>query len=374
MRAVDDLPVDDAGADAALARLAARVRDAAATGTALCIRGGGTKDFYGNAAAGEELSTREVCGIVAYEPSELVVTARAGTPLRELDALLDARGQMLAFEPPHFGDGATVGGCVAAGLAGPRRASAGPAHGGVRDFVLGARLLDGRGRQLRFGGTVMKNVAGYDVARALAGSLGILGVITEVSLKVLPRPAAERTVRFERCEADALALLNAWGGRPLPISGSAWHAGVLHVRWSGAAAAVRAAVHALGGELVAAEDAATFWADMREQRARSFALGNESAALWRVSVPSTAAPLGLDGVQTIEWGGALRWLVTSLPAAAIRARAGALGGHATLFRGGHRAAGAFTPLAPALAAIHARLKAEFDPAGIFNRGRMYREL
>jgi glycolate oxidase FAD binding subunit len=371
---MDSLTADDARADAPLARLAARIRDAAAGGAALRIRGGGTKEFYGNAAAGEELSTRELRGIVAYEPSELVVTARAGTPLRELEALLDARGQMLAFEPPHFGADATVGGCIAAGLAGPRRAAAGPTHGGVRDFVLGARLLDGRGQHLRFGGTVIKNVAGYDVARALAGSLGILGGITEVSLKVLPRPATEATVRFERSEADALAVLNAWGGRPLPISASAWHDGVLHVRWSGAAAAVQAALRALGGERLDAADAATFWADVREHRTAPFACPDRGATLWRVAVPSTAAPLGLDGGQTIEWGGALRWLVTSLPVATVRARAGALGGHATQFRGEDRAAGAFTPLAPALAAIHARLKAEFDPARIFNRGRMYPEL
>jgi glycolate oxidase FAD binding subunit len=374
MHAVESVPADDAGDDVPLARLAARVREAASAGVALRIRGGGTKEFYGNATVGEELSTRELRGIVAYEPSELVVTARAGTPLRELDALLDASGQMLAFEPPHFGEDATVGGCIAAGLAGPRRAAAGPTHGGVRDFVLGARLLDGRGQHLRFGGTVMKNVAGYDVARALAGSLGILGVITEVSLKVLPRPASEATTRFDRDEADALAVLNAWGGRPLPISASAWHDGVLHVRWSGAAAAVQAALRALGGELLDATDAATFWSDVREHRAAPFTRATEETALWRVSVPSTAEPLDLEGAQTIEWGGALRWLVTSLPAATIRARAGALGGHATLFRGGDRAAGAFTPLAPALASIHARLKAEFDPARIFNRGRMYPEL
>jgi glycolate oxidase FAD binding subunit len=367
MHAVDAPP-----ADAPLARLIDRIREAAAAGTPLVIRGGGTKGFYGNEAAGEPLATRELDGIVAYEPSELVVTARAGTSLRELEALLAASGQMLAFEPPHFGDAATVGGCVAAGLAGPRRASAGPAHGAVRDCVLGARLLDGRGQLLRFGGTVMKNVAGYDVARALAGSLGILGVITDVSLKVLPRPAAEATVRCELAEREAIATLNAWGGRPLPLSASAWHDGVLHVRWSGAAAAVDAALRELGGEVVAPDAAAAFWADLREHRAASFSLAGD-AALWRVSLPPSAEPLALHGVQTVEWGGALRWLATSLPATAIRARAHALGGHATRFRGGDPSVGAFTPLAPAVAAIHARLKAEFDPARIFNRGRMYPE-
>jgi glycolate oxidase FAD binding subunit len=354
--------------DTTLPSLVDRVRSAAAEGTALRLRGGGTKDFYGNPPRGELLDTRAFAGIVAYEPSELVVTVRAGTPLAELQALIAERGQMLAFEPPHFGQGATVGGCVAAGLAGPRRASAGTSYGSLRDSILGAQLLDGRGQVLSFGGTVMKNVAGYDVARVLAGSLGILGVVLEVSLKVLPRPLAETTLRFELDEAAALARLNAWGGRPLPISASAWSGGRLLLRLSGAPAALQAARERLGGEEV---DAADFWLDLCEQRAAFF---GGDAPLWRLSVPPTAAPLGLGDEQLIEWGGALRWLRSGLPAARLRERAAALGGHATLFRGGDRSLGVFTPLPPALAAIHRRLKSEFDPAGIFNPGRMYAEL
>jgi glycolate oxidase FAD binding subunit len=354
--------------DTTLQSLVDRVRSAAAEGAALCIRGGGTKDFYGNPPRGELLDTRAFAGIVAYEPSELVVTVRAGTPLAELEALIAGRGQMLAFEPPHFGEGATVGGCVAAGLAGPRRASAGTSYGGLRDSVLGAQLLDGRGQVLSFGGTVMKNVAGYDVARVLAGSLGILGVLLELSLKVLPRPLAETTLRFELDEAAALAGLNAWGGQPLPISASAWSGGRLLLRLSGAPAALQAARERLGGEEV---DAADFWLDLREQRDAFF---GGDAPLWRFSVPPTAAPLGLGDAQLIEWGGALRWLRSDLSATEIRGRATALGGHATLFRGGDRSQGVFTPLPPALAAIHRRLKSEFDPAGIFNPGRMYAEL
>ena len=218
-----------------------RIREASAQGRALRIRGGGTKDFYGRPVAGEVLDTTAHAGVVSYEPSELVVTVRAGTRLADVEALLAGSGQMLAFEPPHFGAGGTVGGCVAAGLAGPRRATA----GGVRDFVLGAKLIDGRGDVLKFGGEVMKNVAGYDVSRFLAGSLGTLGLIVELSLKVLPRPVAEATLRFALDEATALHRLNQWAGQPLPLSASAWQDGVLHLRLSGAGAAVDAAIDAM---------------------------------------------------------------------------------------------------------------------------------
>jgi glycolate oxidase FAD binding subunit len=306
-------------------------------------------------------------GVVAYEPSELVITALAGTPLAELEAVLAARGQMLPFEPPHFGEDATVGGCIAAGLAGPRRASYGTTYGGVRDFVLGARLLDGRGNLLTFGGQVMKNVAGYDMARTLAGSLGTLGVIVEVSLKVLPRPVAEMTLGFEMDATQALARSNEWGGLPLPITASAWWEGRLALRLAGAPAALAAGRARLGGDAI---DGLAFWHSVREQRHAFFA---GDAPLWRLSLPSTAGPTGLPGPQLIEWGGALRWTRSTLPADEIRARARALGGHATLFRGGDRSSGVFTTPSPAMLAIQRRLKAEFDPAGIFNPGRMYPE-
>ncbi|BAL23443.1 glycolate oxidase subunit GlcE [Azoarcus sp. KH32C] len=343
-----------------------RVRAAAAAGTALQIRGGGTKDFYGRIPVGELFDTLGHTGVVNYEPTELVVTVRAGTPLAELEALLATNGQMLAFEPPHFGAGATVGGCVAAGLAGPRRLAA----GGVRDFVLGVKIIDGRGEALSFGGQVMKNVAGYDVSRAIAGSLGTLGLITEVSLKVLPRPVAEVTLRFEIEEQDALNRLNDWGGQPLPISGSTWRDGVLHLRLSGAEAAVRAAKQRLGGEVLDDVAGAAFWQAIREQQDGFFA-PEAGEVLWRLSLPSSAAPVKLSGQQLIEWGGALRWLRSSLPADAIRERAAALGGHATAFRGFDRAGDVFHPLSAPLRAIHCRLKQAFDPAGIFNPGRFY---
>lgn len=235
-----------ADASPAVQALCAAVREAHERGTPLAIRGSGSKGFYGRPVAGEALDVTPHAGVLRYEPAELVLTARAGTPLAEIEDLLAANNQMLAFEPPHFGPGATLGGTIACGFSGPRRAT----HGAARDFVLGVRLIDGRGRALRFGGEVMKNVAGYDVSRLMVGALGTLGVLTEVSLKVLPRPAAETTLRFECGEALAIETMNRWLGRPLPLSALAWVGGALWVRLSGAEAAVRAAAAALGGEAV----------------------------------------------------------------------------------------------------------------------------
>ncbi|MCX7893227.1 MAG: glycolate oxidase subunit GlcE [Burkholderiales bacterium] len=347
-----------------LQRLADSIRAAAAARSPLRIRGGGTKDFYGQALAGDLLDTRGYAGIVDYDPTELYATVRAGTPLAALEAALGERGQMLAFEPPRFAPGGTVGGAVASGLAGPRRQAA----GGVRDFVLGVRMLDGRGDDLFFGGQVMKNVAGYDVSRLMAGAMGTLGLILEVTLKVLPRPAAEATLRLEMPEDRALETLNRWGGKPLPVSASAWSGGELTVRLSGAAAAVRAARGKLGGEAMDADAAARFWEGIRDHRDPFFA-GDEPP--WRISVPSTAAALPLPGDQMIEWGGALRWLRTQADARLVRDAASKAGGHATLFRGGDKSVGVFHPLAAAVARLHRNLKAELDPAGILNRGRMY---
>ncbi len=344
-----------------------RIAAANAGRTALRIRGGGTKDWYGQALQGEILDTRSHTGIIAYEPTELVITARSGTPLAEIDAALAEHNQMLAFEPPYFGTGATIGGVVAAGLSGPRR----QAVGSVRDFVLGAVLMDGKGDVLHFGGQVMKNVAGYDVSRLLAGSMGTLGLILEVSIKVLPRPFAETSIRFELDQADAIRRLNDWGSQPLPISASAWHDGKLMVRLSGARAAINGALKKMGGEEV--PDAAQFWLDLREQKNSFFdSAARASQAVWRLSVPSVTTPLALAGDELIEWGGAQRWLKTNQQAAVIRAEAARVGGHATLYSG-DKAVGVFHPLAPAIAGIHRNLKAAFDPAGIFNRGRMYPE-
>jgi glycolate oxidase FAD binding subunit len=350
--------------DPTLQALQERVRAAVAARTPLMVVGGGTKAFYGNEPRGEALDVRGVSGIVDYEPTELVVTVRGGTLLADLEARLAEQNQMLPFEPPQFGPTATVGGAVSAGLAGPRRMAA----GAVRDFVLGARLLDGRGNVLSFGGRVMKNVAGYDVARALPGSLGTLGVIVEVSLKVLPRPVAEQTLLFEANEADSIRRANEWGGQPLPISATAWCGGQLYVRLSGAAAGVQAAHAKMGGSPV--PEAALLWAELREQGHGFFQPGH--GTLWRVAVPPTTGPLDL-GATLVEWNGGQRWVWSDAPADRIRARVEAAGGHATQFRGGDRRS-TFHPLPPALAAIHRRMKAEFDPAGIFNPGRLYPDL
>jgi glycolate oxidase FAD binding subunit len=333
------------------------IREAAARGTPLRLRGSGSKDFYGNVPRGEVLDTRGYAGIASYEPTELVVTARCGTSLAELEEILSKKSQFLPFEPPHFGAGATLGGCIAAGLAGPRRASA----GAVRDFVLGAKLIDGRGQLLQFGGAVMKNVAGYDVSRVLAGSLGTLGLIAETSLKVLPRPACERTLRLEADENAALAQMNRWAGQALPISATAWHEGQLFVRLSGSEPGVHAAARRIGGE----NADPGLWNDLKEHTHAFFA-GPEP--LWRVSLPSTAT-LDLAGKKLIEWGGALRWVKTAASAEAVRRAAR----QATLFRASDKSAGAFAPLDPVSARLHQALKAAFDPAGIFNPGRMYAE-
>jgi glycolate oxidase FAD binding subunit len=326
----------------------------------LCIRGGGSKDFYGETPRGEILDTRGHCGIVAYEPTELVITARCGTPLAEIEAALAVQDQFLPFEVPSFSGLATIGGAVAAGLSGPRRASV----GALRDFVLGVTILSGVPRRLTFGGTVMKNVAGYDVSRLIAGSMGTLGLILEVSLKVLPRPVAEATLRVDLPQDKAIEMLNAWGGQPLPISASCWCDDVLTLRLSGAEAAVAAAKIKLGGEPVA--EAAAFWNDLSEQRHKFFA-GTET--LWRLSLPSIAPPLDLPGAQLIEWGGSQRWWHGE--AGAARAAATSAGGHAVLFRGADKSAGVFQPLSAPLRQIHQRLKAAFDPRGVFNPGRLY---
>ena len=363
----------------ALNLLIDRVQSAQAQGLQLCIRGGGTKDFYGEQPQGTPLDTRALQGISSYEPSELVVTVRAGTPLAELEDALAARGQHLAFDPPRFAPGGTVGGMVAAGLSGPARASV----GAVRDFVLGATILNGQGQVLSFGGQVIKNVAGYDVSRLMAGAMGTLGVILEVSLKVLPRPPATATLRFAATQAEAIDRLNRWSGQPLPIHASAWHQGVLHLRLSGAKAAVQAAARQLaqghGGEALDEAEAQAFWLGLRDQAA-SFFSADHPAPLWRVAVPATTAPLALPqdpaaaDATLIEWGGAQRWLRTSAPTAAVRRVAAEVGGHATLFRAAHPRTEVFTPLTPPLAQIHQALKKSFDPHQIFNPGRMYSDL
>jgi glycolate oxidase FAD binding subunit len=341
--------------------LVARVKDHAARKAPLRIRGGGTKEFLGAPGAGELLDVSACAGIVAYEPRELVLTVRAGTRLADIERALAAEGQMLPFEPPRFGEAATIGGTVACNLSGPRR----PYAGAARDFVLGARIVNGKGEDLSFGGRVIKNVAGYDVSRLMAGAYGTLGILTELSFKVLPRPVAEATLAFEMDEATMIAKVNQWAGQPLPLSATAWEPGVLRIRLSGAASAVAAARAKLGGNEVA--DGPAYWEALREQKLAFF---DASQPLWRLSVAQTAAPLGLAMPQLIEWGGGQRWLVGDAALGTIREAAQKGRGHATRFRGGDTAGGTFHPLAPAIAKIHRRLKDAFDPAGILNPGRL----
>jgi glycolate oxidase FAD binding subunit len=365
------------------------VRDAIAHKTPLRFRGGGSKDFYGHKLVGAVLDTRTHSGIVSYEPSELVVTARCGTPLAELEQALAEQGQCLAFEPPHFDSAsATVGGMVAAGLSGQSRA----AVGSVRDFVLGAHFINGQGELLEFGGQVMKNVAGYDVSRLLAGSMGTLGLITQVSLKVLPVAPAEATVMFELDEATAIRRLNDWAGTPLPLNASNWVCdttsgepkNLLFLRLRGAKAAVGSAVAQFvreGAQHMDADEASAAnirrdWLLSRDMRQPwfldGFARGDD---LWRLSVPSVTPPLNV-GDTFIEWLGAQRWVWCApgdtARAAQIRAAAIAAGGSATLFKGQAKQNGfAFGANSHATNLIAKRLKAASDPHGIFNPQRLY---
>jgi glycolate oxidase FAD binding subunit len=357
--------------DPVLARLVDEVNSARERAAPLDIRGGGSKLFYGEAAVGDAFDVTCLSGITSYEPTELVVTVRAGTRLDHLEAALAEHGQCLAFEPPRFAPGGTVGGMIAAGLSGPARAS----FGSVRDHVLGVTLLNGRGEILTFGGQVAKNVAGYDVSRLLAGSLGILGVICEVSLKVLPVSPATATLRFDCGAAEAFAQLRNWAAQPLPISATAWQEGGLYVRLAGARAAVGAACTRLGGAQLEPEQAESWWSSVRDHRAEFFNIDAAGLArgesLWRLSVPATAPALELSGQQFIEWGGAQRWWKTLAHAGVVRSAAARAGGHATLIRAADKSNGVFAPLSDVAMRIHRGLKQAFDPLRIFNRGRLY---
>ncbi|MEK0361968.1 glycolate oxidase subunit GlcE [Pseudomonas sp. CBC3] len=339
-----------------------QVNQALASNTPLRIQGGGSKAFLGRPVEGELLDTRTHRGIVSYDPTELVITARAGTPLAELEAALDEAGQMLPCEPPHFTDGATVGGMIAAGLSGPRR----PWSGSVRDFVLGSRVITGHGKHLRFGGEVMKNVAGYDLSRLMAGSFGCLGVLTEVSLKVLPKPRLCRNLRVEMSADHALLKLAEWGQQPVPITAASYDGQALHLRLEGGEGSVNAACDRIGGEPLDA----SYWNDLREQRLSFFA---DARSLWRLSLPTNTPVLALPGEQLIDWAGAQRWLKSDADAQSIRAIAGEVGGHAICFTAG-AASSPFQPLGEPLLRYHRQLKTALDPQGIFNPGRMYSEV
>ena len=312
---------------------------------------------------------RGYAGVIDYQPRELVLTVRAGTPLAEIESLMDQESQMLPFEPPHFATAATIGGTVAAGLSGPRRAYA----GAVRDFVLGTRIINGKGEDLHFGGRVIKNVAGYDVSRLMVGALGTLGVLLDLSFKVLPKPASEVTLRFEMDEATAIRCFNEWAGQPLPLSASCWEDGCATLRLSGTNAGVAAAMQKLGGAEMPPIEAQKFWSSLRDHGQDYFV--SMDKPLWRLSVPATTPPLDLasGAAQVIEWGGALRWLAADVDAQVLREQIQRVGGHATMMRAaGGVASGVsvFHPIGGKLAELNANLKRAFDPANVLNRGRL----
>lgn len=351
-------PVADAKAEATLERLGARIREARAAGTPLAITGGGTKAFLDVEPCGEPLSLTDYHGLIAYAPSELVIEVRAGTPLRDVEALLDAHGQELAFEPPRFGDASTVGGVVSAGLSGPAR----PWAGALRDHVLGVTLLGAQGEPLRFGGRVMKNVAGYDVARLVAGAWGTLGPIAELALRVAPRPACRRSLAWGVDETRALALLAGFARTSLPLAGACHDGECLRVRLAGSEAAVDAALAAL--EPDSSEDDLSFWRDLRDFRLGFF---GDPRPLWRLSVPPATAPMSLPGIVLTDWGGAQRWLKTEADATVVHAAARRHGGYAQAFFADP--ATAQGTLAPVQARLQARLRAAFGAEGLFNPGR-----
>lgn len=348
-----------------LESLCEQVAQACSEGAPLNIRGGDSKAFLGRCSEGRPLDVRGHHGILSYEPSELVLRARAGTCLRDIEQRLAEHRQMLAFEPPHFTQNSTLGGVIAAGLSGPRR----PFAGAARDFVLGVGLINGKAEHLNFGGQVMKNVAGYDLSRLMTGALGTLGVLTDVALKVLPKPDVEYTLKQVCSQAEAIARFSDWSNKPLPISGACWHDNHLFLRLSGSEAATRQAQHRLGDQLLEVDSER--WQSLRDHRHAFFRPGQP---LWRLSLPPATPPLALQGEWLIDWGGAQRWLYSEEDAGHIRKMAADLGGHATLFRNGDRQADVFQPLPAALYSLHKRLKHALDPAGIFNPGRLYKGL
>lgn len=346
--------------DPAISELAARIRAAAAAGNSLQIRGGGSKAFYGRAVQGEVLDTRSCAGIVAYEPTELVITARAGTPLGEIEAALAVHDQMLGFEPPHFGGGATLGGVVASGLSGPAR----PYHGAVRDFVLGIELLDGRGELLRFGGQVMKNVAGFDVSRLLAGSLGSLGLIVQASLRVIPSARRQSTLEWQLQPSAARERMVALAQAPWPITALSYDGDILRLRAAGSPEAVAHGITQLAPDKVV--DDSGHWCALRDLQLPFFS--EDQRPLWRLSVPPAAPDPDGHGLVLQDWGGAQRWLHAASGDLSLRDYAAALGGHASCFSACD--APFVSPSAP-LRQLMQRVKLALDPKGIFNPGRLY---
>ena len=333
--------------------------------TRLNICAGNSKSFFGRASAGEQLDISGHTGVLNYEPTELVITARAGTSLNEIETVLAAENQMLGFEPPAFGKAASLGGTVACGFSGPRRAFA----GSTRDFILGSTILNGKAERIHFGGEVMKNVAGYDVSRLMCGAMGTLGVLLDISIKVLPRPESELTLTFEMDAADALKKVHQLARQSLPISATCFDGEMLYVRLSGSEGSTRAAYEQLGGDEMA--DGENYWQQLKEHELAFF---HQASNLWRLSLASNSPLLNLSGQQLYEWNGALRWLASDEDEQHIRAEVARHGGHAVCFRQHKKSEQVFHPLESGLLKIHRELKRAFDPEAILNPGRMYAEI
>jgi len=345
-------------------KLQQQIAQAFSSNSPLRICGGGSKDFYGRKIQGDNINVAEHCGIISYEPTELVITARAGTLLSDIENSLSEKGQMLGFEPPHFSDTATLGGTIACNLSGPRR----PYRGAARDYVLGSTILNGKAEKLHFGGEVMKNVAGYDVSRLMCGSLGTIGLLLDVSLKVIPKPEAESTVILECDVQTAIDKMHQWVQQSLPISACSYANGTLYARLASNEASIKLAHQYMGGELI---NDTKYWQQLKEQQLDFF---HTEMPIWRLSLASNAAPLNLQGEIIYDWGGALRWLRSDESADKIRHAVEALGGHATLFRNNVNQLDPFHELSPGIHAMHRQLKLAFDPANILNPGRMYADI
>lgn len=344
--------------------ISSKLQDAFLQKQPLQIKAGNTKPFYGRNIQGDTLSLASHTGILEYEPSELYITARSGTSLLEIEQAIADQNQILPCEPPHFGAAATLGGMVACGLAGPRRINA----GNVRDCILGIEILNGKGELLKFGGKVMKNVAGYDVSRLMCGALGTLGVIMSVSLRLLPKPPCEQTIALTMNSATAISKMNQWANTPMPISATFYDGNKLYVRLSSSVSAVEACKKEIGGAQI--EEHEIFWTRIKEQIHSFF---SSNMPLWRITVPPNTDTLNIPGVSVMEWNGALRWYKSDAEENTIRSEAERIGGNANLFKGSVTDQ-IFHPIPEPSMQLHKKLKQALDPAGILNPGKMFAEL
>lgn len=342
--------------------LSASIQQASTSQQALSIQGGGSKSFYGNDISAQALDVSSNIGIVDYEPSELFITANNGTLLSDIETLLNTNNQQLSFEPPQFGDHATLGGTVACGLSGPRR----PYAGSLRDCILGAHIVNGKGEHLEFGGQVMKNVAGYDASRLMCGALGTLGVITQISLRVAPKPQTELTLALDTNQAHALEIMNGWTQTQLPVSATYYYNDTLYVRIEGLETTIKKAHKEIGGE--ALSDSHLFWSELKNHQADFF---QTDLPLWRIIVPNNTPPLSINNESCMEWNGGLRWIKSDDNPQHIIKQCQAVNGHTTLFKAKSKPDDCIANIHPNLKKLHMNLKSAFDPQRILNPGRMY---